>query len=91
MFVVFRIVQVAAHPKGREGNVMGRQASGRGCVQLWEVRTGGGGQLVGSPRMAMAACHDGGVAWDAKWCPLGPTAADGAGAAPGSQDEGLPG
>lgn len=36
-------VQVAAHPAGREGNVIGRPASGPACVQLWEVQTGSNG------------------------------------------------
>ncbi len=35
-----------------------------------------GSTLLGPPRMAMALCHDGGVAWDVKWCPQGPAAAD---------------
>lgn len=43
-------VQVAAHPAGREGNVIGRPASGPACVQLWEVQTGSnGGRCVVPP------------------------------------------
>ena len=50
---------------------MGRRAGGPGCLQIWEVRCRGGGELVQLPRMALGICHDGGVGHDAKWCPSG--------------------
>jgi hypothetical protein len=35
------------------------------------------GELVSTPTFAMAVCHDGGVAWDVKWCPHSPPTDDG--------------
>ena len=48
--------------------MIGQPVAGPALLQLWEVpRPGSSGRL---PRMALGlAFSDGGVVWEAKWCP----------------------
>jgi hypothetical protein len=67
------VLAVSVHPKTHQRNRMGRVLSGPGHIQLWSVPTTGSPdtdpQGAPLPSVLAAIPHDGGVAWDIKWCP----------------------
>ena len=79
-----RAPQVGAHPAGRARNAIGQPVAGPALLQLWAVpRPGAPGAPAPHGSLPAAALGvvlaDGGLVWDAKWCPSGAAALPGGG------------
>ena len=55
-------MQVAAHPKDRQENIVGHVIEGLELLQIWRIGDG-------LPSLALALCMHGGLVWDCKWQP----------------------
>lgn len=76
-------VAISCHPLDSHQNVIGTAVQGGNCVQIWHISHPQNSsqqqrqqqrrqQECGSvppPRLALALAHDGGLAWDCRWCP----------------------
>jgi hypothetical protein len=75
---------VGAHPAARARNAIGQPVAGPALLQLWAVPRPGA-PVAQAPRGGLPAAAlgvalaDGGLVWDAKWCPSGAAALPGGG------------
>ena len=75
---VAEYLAVGCHPCHSAHHPLGAAVKGPGVLQVWEVRAPGQAAAgLGPPRMALAIAHDGGLAWQCRWCPA-PALADSA-------------